>query len=112
MFWFLPFLSLSLVFCSSRCFSVLFVCGGAFNGLQDIIAKRTIDSSIGFTSKISSYSSTNTNATKDSELFVLVEPGDVVKYGLVSLLFFDFLILHFYNHVSKSLDCCIEQILT
>jgi ATP-dependent Clp protease ATP-binding subunit ClpX len=62
---------------------ILFVCGGAFSGLQDIIARRTINSSIGFNAKISSYKSENTTATKDSALFGLVEPGDVVKYGLI-----------------------------
>jgi len=62
---------------------ILFVCGGAFSGLQDIIARRTINSSIGFNAKISSYKSENTTATKDSALFGLVEPNDVVKYGLI-----------------------------
>ena len=63
--------------------NILFICGGAFSGLQDIIARRTINSSIGFNANISSYKSNDTTATKDSALFGLVEPGDVVKYGLI-----------------------------
>ena len=64
--------------------NILFVCGGAFSGLQDIIAKRTINSSIGFEATLSTYKSdSKDSARKDSELFEAVEPGDVVKYGLI-----------------------------
>ena len=62
---------------------ILFICGGAFSGLQDIIAKRTVNSSIGFGACISSYSSKDANVAKDSHLFGMVEPADIVSYGLI-----------------------------
>jgi ATP-dependent Clp protease ATP-binding subunit ClpX len=62
---------------------ILFICGGAFSGMQDIIAKRTVGSSIGFGANISNYSSAETNAEKDTELFGMVEPTDVIQYGLI-----------------------------
>jgi ATP-dependent Clp protease ATP-binding subunit ClpX len=56
----------------------LFVCGGAFAGLDKIIAARGNKSSIGFGAEIKS---------KDDhavgELFAKVEPEDLLKYGLI-----------------------------
>ncbi|OOF57538.1 ATP-dependent protease ATP-binding subunit ClpX [Rodentibacter myodis] len=58
---------------------ILFICGGAFAGLDKIIAKRTqIATSIGFDAKVE----------KDeeqvlSELFRQVEPDDLMKFGLI-----------------------------
>lgn len=58
--------------------NILFICGGAFDGLSKIINKRTDKSSLGFGSEIKSSSDkTNTN------IFEKVEPQDLVKYGLV-----------------------------
>ncbi len=58
--------------------NILFICGGAFDGLSKIINKRTDKSSLGFGSEIKSGSDkANTN------IFEKVEPQDLVKYGMV-----------------------------
>lgn len=58
--------------------NILFICGGAFDGLSKIINKRTDKSTLGFGSEIKSKSDkTNTN------VFEKVEPQDLVKYGMV-----------------------------
>jgi ATP-dependent Clp protease ATP-binding subunit ClpX len=58
--------------------NILFICGGAFAGLDKIIASRGDKSSIGFGAEIKS---------KDDravgELFAKVEPEDLLKYGLI-----------------------------
>ena len=51
--------------------------------MQDIIAKRAVGSSIGFGANISNYSSKDTTADKDTELFGMVEPTDVIQFGLI-----------------------------
>ena len=56
--------------------NILFICGGAFDGLEKIIQKRTDSSSIGFGSAIKK---------KDDEKDIMkkVLPHDLVKYGIV-----------------------------
>lgn len=58
--------------------NILFICGGVFNGLTDIIRKRTHNRSIGFASA----SSTQAKA-EDDELLAQVMPQDLVAYGLI-----------------------------
>ena len=58
---------------------ILFICGGAFNGLEKIIRDRSDKSGIGFTAEVRG---------KDSEKQVGetlrdVEPEDLIKYGLI-----------------------------
>ncbi len=58
--------------------NILFICGGAFNGLDKIIAARGKDSSIGFGADV--------RGKKDHKLNDVlnkVEPEDLVKYGLI-----------------------------
>ncbi len=58
--------------------NILFICGGAFDGLEKIIHKRTGKQGIGFGAEIES------KAEKDTgELFAKAEPQDFVKYGLI-----------------------------
>jgi ATP-dependent Clp protease ATP-binding subunit ClpX len=58
--------------------NILFICGGAFDGLQEIIEKRRGNQVIGFNSEIM------TKAEKgSSNLLREVTPHDVVKYGLI-----------------------------
>ncbi len=57
---------------------ILFICGGAFDGLSKIINKRTDKSSLGFGSEIKSHKDKS-----DVNVFANVEPQDLVKYGLV-----------------------------
>ena len=58
--------------------NILFICGGAFDGVDKIIEKRTRRSSIGFGADIQS------KAEKDiGSLFKEIEPGDLLKFGLI-----------------------------
>ncbi len=60
--------------------NILFICGGAFDGLEKIIKSRIVTSSnIGFGSQIKK----NNKSSDISNLFKLVEPDDLVKYGLI-----------------------------
>lgn len=58
--------------------NILFICGGAFDGLDKIIETRLDQSSIGFGSEISE----KTDAKTD-ELFKQVMPEDLTKFGLI-----------------------------
>jgi len=58
--------------------NILFVCGGAFNGLEDIIGKRIGASSMGFGADIKSK-----RDKKIGELLVEVQPEDLLKYGMI-----------------------------
>lgn len=56
--------------------NILFICGGAFDGIEKIIEKRTGKSSLGFGSELKD--------KKDAEkLYSMVEAHDLVKYGLI-----------------------------
>jgi ATP-dependent Clp protease ATP-binding subunit ClpX len=58
--------------------NILFICGGAFAGLEKIIAKRTNDSSIGFGASVEEIEEKNID-----ELFTMLEPEDLLKFGLI-----------------------------
>ena len=57
---------------------ILFICGGAFEGLEKIIADRTNKHSIGFEASIK-----EKEEIEKSKLFSMVEPDDLVKYGII-----------------------------
>ncbi len=57
--------------------NILFICGGAFVGLNDIISKRSNRSGLGFNSEVKS----NVEAT--SEMLKEIQPQDLIKYGLI-----------------------------
>lgn len=58
--------------------NILFVCGGAFDGLEKVIQHRVSQASIGFGKEIIS------KKTKEyDELMVQVEPDDLIKFGLI-----------------------------
>ena len=59
--------------------NILFICGGAFAGLEKIILNRTQKSGIGFTSDVRPVDS----RPHGSDLFHDVEPEDLIKYGLI-----------------------------
>jgi ATP-dependent Clp protease ATP-binding subunit ClpX len=59
--------------------NILFVCGGAFSGLEKLIRKRSQRGGIGFVAEIKS-SSEEPNI---GELLTDVEPEDLIKYGLI-----------------------------
>src|SRR5688500_13871536 len=59
--------------------NILFVCGGAFAGLEKIIMNRTHKGGIGFQAEVREQ-----NARQHgSDLFHDVEPEDLIKYGLI-----------------------------
>ncbi|MDX1590806.1 MAG: ATP-dependent Clp protease ATP-binding subunit ClpX [Balneolaceae bacterium] len=57
---------------------ILFVCGGAFSGLEEIIARRLSTSAMGFHSVDQKKFDKN-----DPEIFTHVEPEDLQKFGLI-----------------------------
>ena len=59
--------------------NVLFICGGAFSGLEKIIRDRSERSGIGFGADIKSKS----NESKVGECLRGLEPEDLIKYGLI-----------------------------
>ena len=58
--------------------NILFICGGAFAGLDKIISDRGRATSIGFGAKVAS-----PDERKVGELFRNVEPEDLLKFGLI-----------------------------
>ncbi len=58
--------------------NILFICGGAFDGLDKIIEKRTDKSAIGFDSPIQSKKKRDVGT-----LFTQVEPHDLLKFGII-----------------------------
>ncbi|MDD2843695.1 MAG: ATP-dependent Clp protease ATP-binding subunit ClpX [Rhodoferax sp.] len=58
--------------------NILFICGGAFAGLEKVIDNRTESSGIGFGAAVKSKQ--NRNLT---EVFKEVEPEDLIKFGLI-----------------------------
>src|SRR5262245_24564018 len=58
--------------------NILFVCGGAFAGLEKIISARGRSTSIGFGAKVIAPEDRRTG-----EIFREVEPEDLLKYGLI-----------------------------
>src|SRR5712692_2840735 len=59
--------------------NILFICGGAFDGLEKIIRSRSEKSGIGFGADVRSLK----NAKDISEGLRTVEPEDLIKYGLI-----------------------------
>ena len=58
--------------------NILFICGGAFEGLEKIIEQRLDKKTIGFGAEI------KTKAEKDShDLFLEVQPHDLLKFGII-----------------------------
>ena len=57
---------------------ILFICGGAFDGLDKIIERRVDHSSLGFGSELSSKKD-----RKIGELFRQVQPHDLLKFGII-----------------------------
>ena len=58
--------------------NILFICGGAFAGLDKLIDSRGKGSSIGFGAKVKDY-----KEQPLSEIMKMLEPEDLIKYGLI-----------------------------
>ena len=60
--------------------NILFICGGAFSGLDKIIRQRSERGGIGFSAQISGERSQHQNYI---DIFGAIEPEDLIKYGLI-----------------------------
>jgi len=58
--------------------NILFICGGAFSGLDKLILRRGSDISIGFGAKVKNF-----QEQASYELMKKLEPEDLIKYGLI-----------------------------
>ncbi|MBH5330197.1 ATP-dependent Clp protease ATP-binding subunit ClpX [Eikenella sp. S3360] len=59
--------------------NILFICGGAFAGLEKVIRQRTEKGGIGFGATVHS----KDEDADVTELFEIVEPEDLIKFGLI-----------------------------
>lgn len=57
--------------------NILFICGGAFDGLEKIIARRVGKKTVGFEAEKAYFSE------ESDEIFEYVMPGDLMNYGLI-----------------------------
>jgi ATP-dependent Clp protease ATP-binding subunit ClpX len=57
--------------------NILFICGGAFVGLEKVVERRMRNKSLGFHAQIKS------GATRYSDSLAAVQPEDLVRYGLI-----------------------------
>jgi ATP-dependent Clp protease ATP-binding subunit ClpX len=57
--------------------NILFICGGAFVGLEKVVEKRLRNKSLGFHAEVKSGSQRN------AEALALVQPEDLIRYGLI-----------------------------
>ncbi|HQY09883.1 MAG: ATP-dependent Clp protease ATP-binding subunit ClpX [Leptothrix sp. (in: Bacteria)] len=58
--------------------NILFICGGAFDGLEKVIANRSEKSGIGFGASVKSKQERSI-----TEVFKQIEPEDLIKFGLI-----------------------------
>jgi ATP-dependent Clp protease ATP-binding subunit ClpX len=58
--------------------NILFIVGGAFNGLEDIISRRMNDKVMGFGAKVESV-----EAKKRGDILMQTRPEDLLKFGLI-----------------------------
>ena len=59
--------------------NILFICGGAFSGIENIIRERTEKAGVGFGAEVSSKNDSKTS----NALIKQVEPDDLVKFGII-----------------------------
>ncbi len=58
---------------------ILFICGGAFSGLERVVQERTEKAGIGFSADVRS----KTDSQKLNKLLSSIEPDDLVRFGLI-----------------------------
>ena len=58
--------------------NILFICGGAFSGLDKVIARRGSETSIGFGAKVKHFQD-----QASGDIIKKLEPEDLIKYGLI-----------------------------
>ena len=82
--------------------NILFICGGAFNGIEKIIERRIKVSSIG-------YSSSKNDIHPDEDLLQYVIPTDIKEFGIIPELVGRFPVLSFLEPLSEK---TLRRILT
>ncbi|MGC2163645.1 MAG: ATP-dependent Clp protease ATP-binding subunit ClpX [Silvibacterium sp.] len=63
--------------------NILFICGGAFVGLERVIGRRVGKKALGFKALTDKDQEPSTRTQRDSELLRQAEPQDLIKYGLI-----------------------------
>jgi ATP-dependent Clp protease ATP-binding subunit ClpX len=81
--------------------NILFICGGAFSGLEEIISRRLSVSSLGFHSE-----EQVTFDKEDPDIFTYVEAPDLQRFGLIPELIGRLPVISGLHHLSK--DAMIE----
>ena len=84
--------------------NILFIVGGAFDGLDQIITKRLGENTIGFNTSM-----TDKKEFNKEELFAFVEPKDLIKFGLIPEFIGRLPITTSVNHLDKK---ALVEILT
>ena len=63
--------------------NILFICGGAFVGLERIISRRLGKRAMGFRTDSTKEAAFSETQKRDTELLAQVEPQDLIKFGLI-----------------------------
>ena len=65
--------------------NILFICGGAFVGLEKVIGRRTGKKSMGFLAEEEkgTYRASSSSGRRDIDLLSQVQPVDLIKYGFI-----------------------------
>jgi len=63
--------------------NILFICGGAFIGLERVVGRRVGKKALGFKTIEAEDEATSSRSHRDTELLRRTEPQDLIKYGLI-----------------------------
>jgi ATP-dependent Clp protease ATP-binding subunit ClpX len=63
--------------------NILFICGGAFVGLERVVGRRVGKKALGFKATEIEVDAGGTRSHRDTELLRRTEPQDLIKYGLI-----------------------------
>jgi ATP-dependent Clp protease ATP-binding subunit ClpX len=63
--------------------NILFICGGAFVGLERVVGRRVGKKALGFKTIDAEAESAALHSPRDTELLRRTEPQDLIKYGLI-----------------------------
>jgi ATP-dependent Clp protease ATP-binding subunit ClpX len=63
--------------------NILFICGGAFVGLERVVGRRIGKKALGFKSPEADAEASGPRSHRDTELLRRTEPQDLIKYGLI-----------------------------
>ena len=63
--------------------NILFICGGAFVGLERVVGRRIGKKALGFKAVDDEADAATTRSHRDTELLRKTEPQDLIKYGLI-----------------------------